>query len=295
MIDKNLNYMINLLDDPDEIVYSKVGENLVSQGADMIPVLESYWESSVNELTQIRIAELINRIRFNSIKDDFGKWLHSPERDIIKGACLVARYQSPDIKVEIIQQKIETIKHDVWLELNTNLTALEKVKILNHIIYGVNNLTPNNIEIWSPNNFLIDRVLDTGKGGAIILGIIYSVIATKLDIPVYGVSLPKSFLLAYVDPLYMPDNSAVDLNSPVLFYINPFDKGNVLGKKEIEHFLEQLKIAPEESYFNPADNSVIIALLIKELIEANRKADLLENYSELELLLEMIDNLPLYS
>ncbi len=50
-----------------------------------------------------------------------------------------------------------------------------------------------------PQNSYIGQVLDTKKGNQISLASIYSIIAQKLDIPIYGVNLPQHFILAYLD------------------------------------------------------------------------------------------------
>ena len=51
----------------------------------------------------------------------------------------------------------------------------------------------------------------------------------------------------------------------ILFYINPSDKGAVLGLKELKYFLSQLKIEEKEFYFTPCSNIDIIERLIINL------------------------------
>ena len=45
-------------------------------------------------------------------------------------AFLINKFQYPDIKEDEVIEKIDQIKKDIWLEINENLTALEKVKII---------------------------------------------------------------------------------------------------------------------------------------------------------------------
>ncbi|MCG8582478.1 MAG: transglutaminase-like domain-containing protein, partial [Bacteroidales bacterium] len=51
----------------------------------------------------------------------------------------------------------------------------------------------------------------------------------------------------------------------VLFYINPINKGAVLGRKEIEYFIKQQKLQPKEEYFLPCDNVTIIRRMLNNL------------------------------
>ena len=63
-----------------------------------------------------------------------------------------------------INEQIETIRKDVWIEINSNLTALEKVKILNYILFDLHKLTRNNTDFLFPQNSYINQALKTRKG-----------------------------------------------------------------------------------------------------------------------------------
>ena len=57
----------------------------------------------------------------------------------------------------------------------------------------------------------------------------------------------------------------------VLFYLNPFNKGAVFRKSEIELFIRQLKIKEQESFFLPCENKVLIRRLLQELTMLHKK------------------------
>ena len=123
------------------------------------------------------------------------------QNDLLRGVFLISRYQYPDLEIKEMEISLDRIIKDVWLELNNNLTALEKVRILNHIIYDVHGFTKNTKNFYSPQNSFINQVLETGKGNPISLAVVYIIIAQRLNLPVYGVNLPKNFILAYRDQL----------------------------------------------------------------------------------------------
>jgi hypothetical protein len=52
----------------------------------------------------------------------------------------------------------------------------------------------------------------------------------------------------------------------ILFYINPFNKGAILGKKEIDYFIKQQGLKPSRSYYLPCSNIETIQRLINNLI-----------------------------
>ena len=75
----------------------------------------------------------------------------------------------------------------------------DHIKLINHVLYNIHGFSGNTTNHKDPQNSYLSQVLETKKGNQISLAIIYSVIAQKLDIPVYGVNLPQHFILAYMD------------------------------------------------------------------------------------------------
>ncbi len=283
---QELNALISLLDDPDEKVYEQISIKILSLGEEIIPVLEDAWEHSFDTLIQNRIENIIHQIQFDIIKDALKDWAQPDQQNLLEGALLIARYQYPDIDVQKIKKQIDQIKQDVWLELNEHLTALEKVKIINHILFDVHNFLGNTTNYHAPQNSYINNVLESKKGNPLLLSTIYSIIAQNLDIPIYGVNLPEHFILCYVDIEHMgvPSKKG-NQGSNVFFYINPFSKGAIFGQKEIDSFLKQLKLERLAKYYEPCSNLEIIKRLLRNLISSYEKLGYPDKSEELKILL----------
>ena len=110
-----------------------------------------------------------------------------------------------------------------------------------------------------PQLFFINHVLDTHKGSPVILGIIYMEIAARLDLSIKGVNLPRNFVLCYHDPGYLDDPDGV------MFYINPYSKGDVLGRNQLEYFLTEQKIDFKPEYLSPCTHIDIAIRLVENL------------------------------
>jgi regulator of sirC expression with transglutaminase-like and TPR domain len=286
---KEIKALISLLDDPDEAVFDQVSMKFLSLGQEVIPVLEDAWEYSFDTLIQNRIENIIHQIQFDLIKDSLKAWVHHDQQNLLDGALLIARYQYPDIDIAKVKKQIDQIKQDVWLELNENLTALEKVKIINHILFDVHNFSGNTSNYHAPQNSYINNVLESKKGNPLLLSIIYTIVGQSLDIPIYGVNLPEHFILCYVDSEHMGVPSTEgNKGSNVLFYINPFSKGAVFGQKEIEAFLKQLKLEPVSSFYEPCSNLEIIKRLLRNLISSYEKLGYPDKSKELNKLLQTL-------
>jgi regulator of sirC expression with transglutaminase-like and TPR domain len=281
---KEIQALIALLDDPDAEIFETVSKSLLEYGTNAIPELEKAWESTLNERIQKRIEVLIQRIQLKSTQHEIEAWLDKGATDLLEGTYHIAKYQYPDLKIESLNEEIDKIKKDVWLELNENLTALEKIKILNHIIFDIHKFARNRTNFYAPQNNYINVVLETKKGNPISLAIVYILVAQRLEIPVYGVNLPRNFILVYMDELKSAETRDEELDEHILFYINPYNKGAVLGKTEIIHFIKQQKLKPQRSFYVPCTNVEIIQRLILNLIFSYEKLgypEKIKNFQEL--------------
>jgi regulator of sirC expression with transglutaminase-like and TPR domain len=283
---KQLNALISLLDEPDEKVYHTIREKIYSYGPAAIPPLESAWENSFNPDIQHRIESIIQMIQRESLKRDLVKWSEDKSHDLLLGYMLVTRFQYHDLSMDNIVKKVGQVSQDIWLELNSNLTGLEKVKVINHILYDINHFSGSVSNMVSPENYYINNLLDNKKGSPLTLGLLYIILAQSLKIPIRGVDLPRHFVLAYVDESQVKDkDQTVD---DVLFYINPFNKGAVFTKNEISLFIKQLKLEPKPSYYLPCDNPTIIRRLMNELIFIYEQSGNLQKAEELRELRDLV-------
>ncbi|HEY6162973.1 MAG TPA: transglutaminase-like domain-containing protein [Bacteroidia bacterium] len=287
MTKKEIEALISLLDDPDDKIFEQIKGKLMSIGQEVIPALEHAWENSFDSLIQQRIESIIHKIQFDAVKLRLKEWAKPENQNLLAGALIIARYQYPDLDENKIAKNIEQIKQDVWLELNNNLTALEKVRVINHIIFDVHNFSGNTVNYHAPQNSYLNNVLESKKGNPLSLSILYTIIAQDLNIPIHGVNLPEHFVLAYVD-----DHDVLpftgDESDKVLFYINPFSRGAVFSRKEIDAFLKQLKLSPLQSYYEPCSNLEIIKRLIRNLIFSYEKLGYPDKSEEMQQLLNML-------
>jgi len=279
-----INALVKLLDDPDKEVYQHVEQRLLQHGAAAISFLESAWEESMDTLLQGRIEDLVHRIQFTSVKEDLILWHQSGAFDLLQGALVINRYQYPDLDELKIINQIEEIKREIWLGLQQEMSSIEKIKLFNHVFYNYFGFAGNTKNHHDPQNSYINQVLESKKGNQISLAIIYSTIAQKLDIPVYGINLPQHFILGYID-----EGKQVEQEFSVLFYINAFNRGAIFGKHDVDQFLRQLNLDPQPGYYAPCSNVEIIRRIIRNLISAYDNAGAVEKVKELKELQKVLN------
>ena len=232
-----VNSLIRLLDDPDGEIYGHVHDKLLSYGTEAIDYLEEAFGQAFDPVQQERIANLVHEIQFGALKNDLQLWQQGGAFDLLRGILIINRYQYPDLDEQKVVNQIEAIKRDIWIQMMNEASPAEQVKMINHVFYNIYGFSGNTSNHLDPQNSYISQVLEAKKGNQISLAIIYSIIAQKLDIPVYGVNLPQHFILAYMD-----ETMQSEFEGGILFYINAFNKGFIFGRRDVDMFLKKLNL-----------------------------------------------------
>ncbi len=279
-----VNSLIRLLDDPDGEIFEHVHQKLLSYGSEAIEYLEQAWEQAFDSIQQERIANLVHEIQFDILKKDLQLWHQGGAFDLLQGVLVINRYQYPDLDEQKVINQIESIKRDIWIQMMNEASPAEQVKLINHVFYNIYGFSGNTTNHLDPQNSFISQVLDTKKGNQISLAIIYSIIAQKLDIPVYGVNLPQHFILAYLD-----ETMQSEFEGGILFYINAFNKGFIFGRRDVDMFLKQLNLKFDKQFYEPCSNTDIVKRVLRNLISAYEHLGSSDKVDELTELLGILD------
>ena len=287
--------LITLIEDPDESIYHQIRDRIVQLGDGIVPELERAWGSEDHgDLFRDRIEDLLHTIHLDTVRKRLIAWRDGGCGDLLEGALIISRYRYPELDEQKVKARLASIRQDVWLELNDHLTAFEKVRVFNHIFFQVHGFKGNKRNYHAPQNSYINEVIDTHQGNPLSLSIIYQVIAEDLGLPILGVNLPNHFILAYLDADGlggMEDGS--DSGASVLFYINPFSQGDILGRSEIIEFLEKLHIEPRPSFFAPCSNRDMIRRQLNNLANSYAKQGDNERAQDLSTLRDLLGDDPL--
>lgn len=270
---QEIKSLISLMDDPDELVFNSVEKEIVARGAVMIPWLEEARAKSSDPLMQTRIERTIHLLRFKNTRERLSKWVAMGQDNLLLGAIIIAKYQYPDLKEESIIRRLGHITQDIYLRIKDDMSPMEKVQIINTVLFEEYEFYGNKRDYQSPQCYYLNMVFDTGKGNHLSLGMIYLLVASSLGVPIVGVDLHEYFFLAYSEEENM------------LFFINPFSRGNTLSQSELLFFLKLAEVDIKKGQIEPADNLTIIRKLIAGLADSYEKLHKEEKVRELNELL----------
>jgi hypothetical protein len=287
-LNREINALLTLIDDPDEEVYQSVEQRLMTYGSPLIPQLENLWENTISDSVQDRIEMIIHRIHFNDLKVEMKQWL-AGDCDLLHGTLLVSKYQYPELQTVKALQEIERMRRNLWLEMNNFITPIEQVKIIESILYNYYKMQGSEINYSKPDDFLIHKVIERKKGNAITNGILYTILAELLDIPVKIIRIPKQFVLGYFShqALFNEAFEEGKASENIKFFIDP-NSGIAFSHKDIDQYFKRINIQPVNSYFKPVTNCGVIKILIDEFSKCFDDPETIYKKEELKELSQML-------
>lgn len=288
MDENRIKAMISLLDDPDKEVSGTVRGELISMGNDIVPLLEDAWSRSFDPQLQRNIEIIVHKIQFENLKAELQKWNDTGGQDLIAGSILVARYQYPDLDENEIRATLNKIKKDIWIENSDKMRPAQQVYIINKVLFDNYGFSGNTTNFHAPQNSFINSVLESKRGNPLLLSIIYAHLAKQLDIPIFGVNLPEHFILAYQDVRGDMIEEYTYPEAGILFYINPFSRGTIFMKPDIDMFLKKLGMKPMPIFYEPCSNIDMVRRVLRNLTISFTKAGQPDKVEEIEELINCL-------
>jgi regulator of sirC expression with transglutaminase-like and TPR domain len=236
--DQEMDALISLLDDEDELVYKSVKGKLLSLGAAVVPKLEHAILSAGSIEHLNKIEEIISCLKREIIVDQIKKWINNENRTLIEGWLLISSIHHPNISREKVENSIQKIYREAWLEITESMTSLEKVAVINHIFFRINNFDIIENDIPKAENIVLDKLLFSKTGDVFSLTVLYLIIARNFRLDLSPIMLANKLLLVY------EDNLATSLaygttTEKYLFYINVAHRGSIISPKEVQFLYDK--------------------------------------------------------
>jgi len=233
-----IDALISLLDDQDALVFKSVNDKLLSLGAEVLPKLEDSLLKAGSPMLALKLEEIIHRLKREIVLDRMKEWISSDNRTLLDGWLLVSSIHHPSISKEKIENEIQKIERKLWLEITESMTSLEKVAVINHMIFKVNNFDLASNDIPVADNIVLDKLLFSKSGNVYSLTVLYLIIARSLHLDLIPIMLANKLLLVYEDNLA----ASLAFGSPsdkYLFYINVAHRGSVISPKEVQFLYDK--------------------------------------------------------
>jgi regulator of sirC expression with transglutaminase-like and TPR domain len=284
-VTKEIDALLSLIDDPDGDVYLTVSGKLIDYGLPIKPNLEHLWENSPDEEVQSRIESIIHKLHLSDLEKEFVIWKNTADHDLLKGALLVAKFEFPEMVFQPTIDRIEKIRKNIWLELNSYLTPLENVNVINNILYDYFGLKGVASTYENLDEYFFNKVIEQKKGNSVTNTILYQILCNQLSIPSSIISFPNLFLIAFYEPTVSKNEFTKE---DVHFYVDA-TSGHPFSQYDIDRYINRMNIDPNIDYCKPLCNKEIIQTLIQETASCyQQQAETHYKWEELMRIAEML-------
>jgi len=241
MNNKEIISLLRLLEDPDNTVYELVKEKILKDSDFFKIYLENYHSFSANNLGIDRSEELLDEIFYSSFEEKLLKYVANSKPSLAEGVFLLESYFNRDVDINQIEAYFDEILRSVWIELNGQLTGIEKIRVISKVLFDQYKFKKHPVGEFNLDYLSITNCLSYKKYVAPTISLLYCMILQNTAIPAFPIDVPGLFLLGYFDK-ELADAVFDEKNNGIVFFFHPFDQGALINQQSIEKYIKDNKI-----------------------------------------------------
>ena len=247
--------LIVLLEDEDIKIARVAQENLVDLGPRALTHLKASFQQVPEPSLKARIRFCIDKIQARWVDAQFGLFTCQEDEklDLERGALLIGRVVDPDLDEERFRSSLDGMVQEIRRRMQGLTDPKAILETVNTVFFGELKFTGNQKDDYEPENSVVHRVLERKTGIAIILSVIYLLIAQRLGLPIDGIGMPGHFLVKYESPEYV-------------IFIDPFNAGQLLNAQECAQFLINLGYGFEPAFLARVGVREVLSRMLRNLI-----------------------------
>lgn len=207
-----------------------------------------------------RAFQILEEMRWDEIGNSLGNLLAQEGKNIHleKALCLLASFPNGLFKREEVTEPLDRMAAELKEAVRESPDVDMVVKIFRQYLFKTHGFHGNISNYYDPDNTYLNKVLDRKIGIPISLSGVCILLGERLiwrdkPIPVFGIGLPSHFIVQF--RFYEKQ-----------IFMDPFNRGKVLSKKDCVDLLRSQDISFQESYLQPVNNLTILSRSISNLV-----------------------------
>jgi regulator of sirC expression with transglutaminase-like and TPR domain len=168
--------------------------------------------------SDVELAPTLHQIEELMSKDSEG------ESQLLLGALLIAKLDSPDIDVDAYQRRIEEMAAEIREELPEDADPIARRDAMHKYLFDENGFHGGRAEYYHPANSHLSSVIDDREGLPITLSILYMELGRRLGLQIEGVGLPGHFVVKQI----IDDHEQL---------VDVFERGTLLSYEDAENIV----------------------------------------------------------
>lgn len=254
MENADIQALLWLATDDNPVIAQKAADELVKLGEDAQPHLATLADTDPDTAAQIS-----RRIEAQSLEQQWYDLADDPDAE--QGALLIAQWADPLLDPSSIVADLDALAEPLagTLPRKEDSDSLQLIaQTLAAWLGEEHGFHGDTATYYEPENSFLHRVLARKQGLPILLSLIYVLVGRRLGVPVYPIGMPAHFIVRIG-----PDQA--DL------YLDPFDRGRILGSTQCKEWLEANGFGWRESFLDVVSDREFIARMLRNLINSYRR------------------------
>jgi regulator of sirC expression with transglutaminase-like and TPR domain len=205
-----------------------------------------------NRVLACYAAWYLEELKFGDPIAEFRGFIRSLNYELETGTLLLARTVTPQLDIGRCCSFFDTIAARCRDLIVEPCTSRDKCRLINRVLFHEWGFRGSPDHRASPADCLLDQVIERRKGDRISLGIVYLLVADRLDISMEPVGLPGHCMVGCCA-------------DAVPFFIDPFDQGYI---RDAEEVIEKLrtKRAARISSLAPTPVREVLGMICRHLV-----------------------------
>jgi len=213
--------------------------------------------------------------------------LQQPETDwdLCHAGLLIAAQLQPELDIQFYQARLEEMSAAIQHRTSADQDVQTRVRQLNQYFYEELGFAGDKQDYYSPDNSLLNLVIDRRRGIPISLAVIYLKFASVIGLDAFGIAFPGHYLVGvHAEEDYM--------------ILDPFDHGRQLDHNQLRNMLQQLthvhtdEIVLEKNLLPAAKSESVVRMLrnLKQIYIEAQKVEL--SLTCIEMILSIMPEAP---
>ncbi len=242
--------LVRLLHDDDPETVRLVKEQLAESGEENLRQLQELCEMD-DACVSTHAREVVAEIAGRTAVEEFSLLCHffGDGIDLEQSCWALARALEPEVCTESFQHKVNNWGRQFLVRIASAVSNRERVRLLADFVSGELEFRGNSESYYCVRNSLLPRVIETRTGIPITLTMFYMMIGSRAAMKIEGINLPGHFVARHGE-----------------VYFDPFHRGRILTRCDIEQILIRQGIELRECHLQPASPRQMLVRVLANIL-----------------------------
>lgn len=264
----DLQFLLQLIDDPCEEISDMVTTQLINIGSSAIPILQCKMDETTDIFITKRLDNIIAQIYAQETNSKLKVWIKD-DSNYLNFLLIIHQLCPLENELSAVESFIKNIRKKIWLESNQYLTTLEQVNIITNIIskqFSIKDIVLNNIKP-TYHHLFIGSIINANSGHNYLIAALYKAITQLFELNTTLILVNNTQIMCAIYNNYGYTNEILCIINPSCSSVYSLDE-----IKEYE-FVEIDKVGFSNIYFTELNslsrkyNQTLLTVYTEEVLK----------------------------